>query len=164
MWSPEHQHAAVFGHYLALFQQDPEKAQSMLLAKYEGETLDANNAVRHVGYRPAVAEGLPEGYAIEGTFVMEMPCCRCVQSVCRRTDGSVLVIFEHDDEQPKWFGKRPGTMADCGGKQCSLVGLDSQLAASWKRGERHITIIGARDLAEVGKMVTWLEAQDQASS
>jgi hypothetical protein len=163
MSAPHHKHARVFGHYLEEFQQDPAGAQKMLLAKYQGEVLDAENAVQQVGYRPAVADGLPEGYSIDSSFVMEMPCCRCVQTLCRRSDGSVLVVFEHDDDQSDWFGGRPGIMANCGGKQCSLVGLDSQLAASWKRGKRYLTIIGARDVAEVDKMVSWLERTSEVA-
>ncbi len=163
-WAPHHKQATVLEHYLQGFQQDPRKAQSMLLAKYRGEAVDAKHAVQKVGYRPAVADGLPEGYSIDSTFVMEMPCCTCVQTLCRRSDGSVLVVFEHDEEQPNWFGGRPGIMANCGGQQCSLVGLDSQLAASWKRGTRHLTIIGARDVAEVDKMVSWLAGSGRASS
>ena len=162
--APHHRHARVFGHYLEEFQRDPQKAQNILLANYQSEALDTEFAVQKVGYRPAVAAGLPEGYSIESLYVMEMPCCTCVQTLCRRSDGSVLVVFEHDDDQPNWFGGRPGIMANCGGKQCSLVGLDSQLAASWKRGKRHMTIIGARDVAEVDKMVSWLDGTGKATS
>ena len=156
MAAPEHKHARVFGHYLEEFQRDPARAQGMLLTEYKGEPLDAGSAIQTVGYRPAVANGLPEGYSIESTYVMEMPCCTCVQTLCKRSDGSVLVVFEHDDEQPNWFGGLPDIIANCGGMQCSLVELESQLAASWKRGKRHMTIIGARDVAEVDKMVSWL--------
>ncbi len=162
--SRPHKHADMLGHYLEDFQQDPQQAQSMLLAQYSGEAFDAETAVQRVGYRPAVADGLPRGYSIDSTFVMEMPCCTCLQTLCRRTDGSVLVVFEHDDAQPNWFAGRPGIMTTCGGKQCSLVGLDRQLAASWKRGKRHMTLIGARDLGEVDKMVSWLGGESDDSS
>lgn len=164
MLSPRHAHAAVFGHYLEQFQEDPDKAQAMLLAKYDGQGLDTDNAIQKVGYRPAMADGLPEGYSIDSTFVMEMPCCTCVQTLCRRGDGSILVVFEHDDEQPNWFGARSGIVASCGGKQCSLISLDSQLAASWKRGQRHMTIIGAKDVVELDRLVSWLDGNKKGSS
>ena len=157
MWSPQQEYAAVFEHYLEEFQRDPAKAQNMLLTKYPGQAMDAEHVAQKVGYRPAVADGLPEGYSIESTFVMEMPCCTCVQTLCKRSDGSVLVVFEHDDEQADWLGGCPCIMANCGGKEYSLFGLGSQLAASWERGKRHMTIIGARDAREVDKMVSWLD-------
>lgn len=165
IWAPHHQHARVFGHYLDEFQQDPIMAQRMLLAKYEGQALDVQRAVQRVGYRPAIADGLPEGYAVDSSFVMKMPCCTCVQTICKRRDGSMLVVFEHDDsERPQWFAGQSCIMANCGGQQCSLIGLDSQLAATWKRGNRHMTIVGARDVAEVDKLVNWLDAAREPAS
>ncbi len=152
------QFAAEFGHYLNEFQRDPPTAQRFLLAKYENQLVDPDQVVQTVGYRPAVADGLPEGYTLESTHVMTMPCCTCVQSICRRSDGSTLAIFEHDDEETtEWFGDRPETMANCGGKQCCLVELDERIAASWKRGSRSITVIGVRDVGEVSDMVAWLD-------
>ena len=44
MLSPRHAHAAVFGHYLEQFQEDPDKAQDMLLAKYDGDPRPAPQA------------------------------------------------------------------------------------------------------------------------
>lgn len=149
---------AEFGHYLDEFRHDPDAAQQILLANYQHQVVDLQHAVEQVGYRPAVADGLPQGYTLESTHVMKMPCCTCVQSICNRRDGSTLAIFEHDDEETtEWFGDRSDITAQCSGKQCCLVELDDQIAASWKRGTRHITLIGVRDVAEVSLMVAWLD-------
>ena len=118
---------------------------------------DRDRAVQLVGYRPAVSEGLPEGYTLASTSVLTMPCCRCVKSVCKRQDESTLVLFEHDDEKAEWFGQRPSSIATCGGKECCLVELDSSLAATWKRGSRSVTAVGIRDKAEVDLLVNWLD-------
>jgi hypothetical protein len=144
-----HEFAAEFGHYLDEFRRDPDAAQQFLLAKYEGQAVTPDQAVRQVGYRPAIVDGVPDGYTVESTYVMTMPCCKCVQTVCRRSDGSMITVFEHDDEAPEWFGDRPTTAAQCSGKACSLVDIDDRIAASWQRGKRHITVIGVRDVAEV---------------
>lgn len=133
-----------FGNYLEEFRRDPDAAQQILLAKYESRVVSPNQAIEWVGYRPAVADGLPDGYTLESTHVMKMPCCTCVQSVCERSDGSTLAIFEHDDDR-------------CNNEPCCLVELDDPIAASWKRGERHITLIGVRDVAEVSQIVAWLD-------
>ena len=155
--SGHHQMAAVFGQYLDEFARDPAAAQQLLLAQYEGQAADAEQVLRTVGYRPAVADGMPEGYSVESTYVMKMPCCTCVQCVCTRSDGTTIAIFEHDDEDPNWFGDRPGTEAICNGKRCSIVELDNRIAASWKQGKRYITVIGARDTAEVDQLVAWFD-------
>ncbi|HRX80685.1 MAG TPA: zf-HC2 domain-containing protein, partial [Pirellulaceae bacterium] len=132
---------AEMGHYLEEFHRDPAAAQQFLLAKYEGQAVDAQQAVNLVGYRPAIADGMPEGYSVETTYVMKMPCCTCVQCLCKRSDGSTIVVFEHDDEEAKeWFGDRPEMSASCSGKQCSLVELDDRIAASWKHDKRHFTV------------------------
>lgn len=152
------QFTADFGHYLEEFRRDPDTAQQILLAKYEHQLVDPNQAIARVGYRPVVADGLPPGYTLASTHVMTMPCCTCVQSTCKRSDGSTLAVFEHDDEETtEWFGDRPDITARCNDVQCNLVQLDDQIAASWRHGTRHITLIGVRDVGEVSQMVAWLD-------
>ena len=159
--SGDHEHSAEFvatmDHYLQRLPHDPDGAERFLLNKYEGQTVNADSAVRLVGYRPAVAEGLPEGYSLASTSVLKMPCCTCVKAVCKRQDGSTLVLFEHDDEKTEWFGDRPSNMAMCGDKECCLVELDSSIAATWKRGSRSVTAVGVRDVDEVNTLVNWLD-------
>ncbi len=151
------QFVSAFGQYVNEFQRDPDAAQQILLAKYQGRAVDAEQAIHAVGYRPAVAGGMPEGYAVDSTYVMQLPCCTCVQCVCTRADGTTIAIFEHDDEEPHWFGDRAVTEAACGGQQCRMVTLDNRLAATWQHGTRHITVVGARDKEEVGELVAWFD-------
>lgn len=158
----DHQFAAVFGQYLDRFRVDPHKAQETLLAKYQGRTVDPEQAVQTVGYRPAVADGLPEGYSIESTYVMKMPCCTCVQSICTRSDGTTIAIFEHDDQEVnEWFRGRREISAVCNGKSCSLVELGDRIGASWKRGKRHMTVIGLRDTREIGELAAWFDDRER---
>ncbi|GAB5404812.1 MAG: hypothetical protein Aurels2KO_30430 [Aureliella sp.] len=156
--SAEHmaEFAGVMDDYLQKLPSDPDGAEQMLLAKYDGEKVDAEGAVELVGYRPIVSGGLPEGYSLASTSVLKMPCCTCVKAVCKRNDGSTLVLFEHDDEETAWFGDRRQSMATCGDKDCCLVDLDSSIAATWKQGSRSVTAVGVRDQDEVAKLVTWL--------
>ncbi len=156
-----HQHLAEFtgvmNDYLQKLHRDPDEAEQMLLAKYNGKRVDADDAVRLVGYRPIISGGLPDGYSLASTSVLKMPCCTCVKAVCRRNDGSTLVLFEHDDQQAAWFGDRPSNMATCGNKECCLIDLDHSIAATWKQGSRNVTAVGVRDQAEVATLVEWLE-------
>lgn len=144
-----HQFTAEFRNYLDEFRRDPDAAQQILLAKYSNQIVGPDQAIEQVGYRPAIADGLPAGYAVKSTHVMKMPCCTCVQSLCKRSDGSTLAIFEHDDRT-------------CGDSHCCLVELDDQIAASWQRGSRHITLIGVRDAGEVGEMAAWLDEKERS--
>ena len=153
---------AEFGQYLDEFHRDPAAAQQFLLAKYESQEVNAQNAVSLVGYRPVVLDGLPDGYSAESAHVMKMPCCTCVQCVCTRSDGSTIAIFEHDDDETEeWFSDRPAMSMNCHGKQCSLVDLNDRIAASWKRDNRHITVVGLRDVAELTDLVAWFDERKQ---
>ncbi len=154
-----HDHfTAEFGHYLSEFHRDPDAAQQFLLAQYEHHPVAPEDAIERIGYRPVVADGVPTGYTIVSTIVMKMPCCTCVQCICKRSDGSTLVVYEHNDDDPRWFGDRPSITVNCDGQKCFLVELADSLAASWKRGDRYITLIGVRDVAEVAILVAWLGA------
>lgn len=155
--SEHHEFAAEFGHYLVEFRHSPDAAQQFLLAKYESQRVAPEEAIHRVGYRPAVAGGLPPGYQIESQYVIKMPCCTCVQTLCRRADGSALVVFEHNDDDPRWFGDRPAITASCNGERCSLIEMEDRLAATWKHGARYITLVGVRDVTEVSQMVAWLD-------
>jgi hypothetical protein len=150
---------ATMDHYLQQLPANPDAAEQFLLNKYDGQRVNADEAVHLVGYRPAVSKGLPDGYSLASTSVLKMPCCTCVKAVCKRQDGSTLVLFEHDDEKTEWFGDRPSNMAMCGDKECCLVDLDSSIAATWKRGSRSLTAVGVRDVEEVNTLVSWLDAK-----
>jgi len=150
--------AAVFEEYLERFPHDPMAAQQFLLVNFEGKVLDAMRAIPEVGYRPAIADGVPDGYTIESTYVIKMPCCSCVKCLCKRSDGTTLAIFEHSqegEEEANWFGNRRKTRANCNGTPCNLIQLNDRMAASWKRGQRYVTAIGVRDAAEVDQLVAW---------
>lgn len=158
--SVEHPHHAEFGatmdHYLRLLRHDPDGAGEWLRRRYDGQAVNADGAVTLVGYRPAVGKGLPTGYSLDSMSVLQMPCCTCVKAVCKREDGSTLVLFEHDDAKAEWFADRPSSMAMCGDEECCLVKLDSSIAATWKRGSRSVTAVGVRDIDEVNTLVSWL--------
>ncbi len=146
---------ADFHQYLDRFRQNPDDAQNFLLAKYRGKSTDVEAAARHLGYRPAVTTGMPAGFTRGKVYVMDMPCCKCAQCTCQRDDGRTLAIFEHDEKEPGWFGDRPVRTARCGDRECRIVQLDDGLAASWQQGNRHLTVIGARDMQEVEELVQW---------
>ncbi|MBV07878.1 MAG: hypothetical protein CMN21_01520 [Rubinisphaera sp.] len=149
--------AETMTNYLNLLETDPDQAQGFLMRKYGGRVVSPEEAVKFVGYRPVISQGLPAGYTLESTTVLTMPCCTCVKSVCRRTDGSTIVVFEHDDAELKLLGERESQMTMCGNQECCLVNLDSSLAASWKAGSRLLTVVGIKDESELSEFVRSLK-------
>lgn len=153
----DHRELAVdFDHYLEAYAEDPEKAAEVLFAEYPSEEVDVETAAKRVGYRPVVANALPEGYSIDSMHVMKMPCCTCIKTVCRNDKGATFVVFEHDSEQPLWFGDRQKRNCDCGGMPTSVIDLDEQIAATWQVGNRSVTVVGIRDTDEVKKLMPFL--------
>jgi hypothetical protein len=154
----EHTHVAVnFGQYLDQFDRDPAAAQQVLLTQYQGRAVNYDEAATEVRYRPATPEQLPRGLSREKMYLLRMPCCTCVQAVYRR-DGEMLAIFEHVDDQPIWFGKRPMIRTRSSGVATSLVQCDECLAASWKHNDRYLTVVGARDLEQIAELVGFLDS------
>ncbi|MFO0915893.1 MAG: anti-sigma factor [Pirellulales bacterium] len=154
-----HQHtrtqmAQVLTEYLHAFQRDPQSAQQVFLLKYGGRAVDVQQATQSVGFQPVVARGVPAGYSIQATYVVDMPCCTCVQCVCVRSDGSKFTIFEHCNTEVG-LGDHPTDEMVCHGMPCTMTDVDGQNAATWHKGQRHVTVLGVKDKAELEQLVGW---------
>lgn len=148
-----------FDHYLDAYANDPDQAAEMLFAEYPAQEVDLDEAAIQVGYTPVVANGLPNRYSVVSTNILNMPCCKCVKTICSSAQGQSFVIFEHDAEQPMWFGDRRTSKCDCGGIPATVIEFDSQMAATWRVGNRSATLVGARDMSEVMKIVSSLSSE-----
>ena len=146
--------AVDFRQVIDLAQTSPQQAISNLIDKYQGKQLDAEEAIKFIGYRPSLFNSVPIGFNRVSTHVLNMPCCKCTASICARQDGRSVILFEHKDEQPVWFGDLPSIETHCSGIQCRIIESAGQLAVSWKQKDRQFTMIGAADLTEVS---LWIE-------
>jgi len=156
----EHRDLAThFGQFLDEFQNDPEGAEQALVTNYHGRTVTLDEAVQELRYRPVIAAGVPPEYSLVRAYLLEMPCCKCLQVILVRTKGGMLAVFEHDDDQPIWFGSRPAITARCHGTETQLVQLNGELAATWKNHQRYVTLVGAKDVEEVSRLVAFVGAQ-----
>lgn len=139
--------------YLTRFAADPDGAQNALIASYENREVGVREASAELNYQPAAAGGLPDGVSVRSMHLFKMPCCRCLQTVCTVEGKQTVVLFEHADEHSFRFGRRPSMTCPCKGKATRIVQYDGRLVASWARGRRHLTLIGARDLSQVVQFV-----------
>jgi len=150
-------HGAVhFAKYLDEFRLNPEHAQQGLVAKYQGQYVDSNEAARQGRFPPITPANLPRGLTRDNLCVLKMPCCTCVQSIFKDDASRMLVVFEHVADEPEWFADRPTITAQCHGTPTNLVQLDGNLAATWKTQGRFVTVVGAHDLEEVSQLVASL--------
>lgn len=136
---------------------DLDGISSHLLGKYDGGIISPDDAFSQVGYRPIASNGLPSGYTVESIHIIDMPCCKCTQTACLRSDDSRFFIFEHDNEDTGWFEHRIKRKRNCGGWDCKIIELDNRLAATYKTGNRHVTMLGVRDLEEIDLLVSRFE-------
>lgn len=158
--SPSHAHAqmaADFSEYLDGLAVDPEKAERELREKYNGQEVSLEAAQSRVRYPVVAPPTLPDGQTREGIYLLQMPCCTCLQVVYKGKDGERLAVFEHVDSQPGWFGDRPSIRTHCDGVATSLVEVDKRLAASWQRQGCFITLVGAQDVKEVAQVIAFLD-------
>lgn len=126
-----------------------DSSTSLLLNKFGGSEVTYQQAIAQVGFRPVAANGLPEGYSVESVQLLEMRCCKCTQTACRRPDNSRFFIYEHENEETGWFEHRSKRQCQCGGNVCEVVELNNQLAATWVKGNRHVTLLGVLDEQEI---------------
>ena len=151
-----HDHASMavdFQNVIQSAKAEPKTAIAKLVAKYQGKELESKATADYLGYEPATFKNVPAGFARVSTHVLNMPCCKCSASICSRGDGTSMIVFEHKDEHPVWFGDFPSIETQCGGKTCKIVESAGQLAVSWKNHDRQLTIIGANDIDEVNQWV-----------
>ncbi len=155
----EHAHTNMtvdFQDVLQLAQTNPKTAIGKLIAKYDGKELDRSATIDYLGYEPALFKALPVGFTRTSTHVLNMPCCKCSATICQRSDGSSLVVFEHKEEQPVWFGEAPSIETQCAGRTCRIIESAGNLAVAWKNNGRQLTLIGARDNTEADQWVATL--------
>ncbi|MDX1929336.1 MAG: zf-HC2 domain-containing protein [Pirellulaceae bacterium] len=151
-----HAHSSMavdFQDVFKLAQTEPQQAIGRLAAKYQGKELDRDGTIDYLGYEPTLFQRLPTGFTRTSTHVLNMPCCKCSASICERIDRTSLIVFEHKDEQPVWFGDLPSIETQCSGKICKIIEAAGQLAVSWKNDDRQLTMIGANDISEVNQWV-----------
>lgn len=148
-------HAATvdMSRFVADFPSDPARAEQVLLANYDGQSVDLKSSENRFPFKALLAAKPPAEYTLKTTYSLQMPCCLCVQAIFSRADGSVLCIFEHAGEQPMEFGARPTLTANCAGRETRLVQVDGVLAAAWKAGDSRMTLVGAKDVGEVVRLV-----------
>jgi Putative zinc-finger len=159
----EHQAAADIGLFLVDYRRHPEQALHTLAAKYDGRQVGLREAERVIHFLPAATKTLPGAISLKSMYLLKMPCCLCVQSVYERPDKGLLVVFEHADEQPTWFGNRPAIKAKCNSMPVCIIQCDGELAVTWKSQKRFMTIVGARSVEEVADLIKSLDGRADAN-
>jgi len=148
----DHQHHELsvnFDAYLTEFEKDPANADQILRDRYHGTKVSYQQAIEKLGYRPLVVDHMPSEYSLVSATLLKMPCCECLQATFRRPNGEILCVFEHDRDQPAWFGDRSTLETECDAKKCRLIQVDGQMAATWERERKFITVIGVKTVQEL---------------
>lgn len=151
----QHERVVDLRNILKLARTDPKQTIELLVDRYDGKEMGNEEAERVLEFKPSLFQTIPDGYKLVSTHVLNMPCCKCSAILCQREDGMGLIVLEHREDQPVWFGDAPSIQTQCGGKSCQIVEAAGHLAISWKNENRHFTLLGATDLTEVNR---WIES------
>lgn len=146
--------------FLTAMDSDPQSAQQSLLSRFDARLVSLDVASQALGYRPAAAEGLPSGWEVSETYLLDMPCCTCAQVICTKSEGRSVSVFEHEAERAIVFKGEPERKCVCHGEPTTVAGSEGALAATWKRDKRYVTLVGAKDLDEVEAFVGSLMKKD----
>ena len=155
-WGGKHDHtetAYSFQTFSAEFTQNPERAQQTLLSHYKGQKVTLTEASLKLNYQPVVAAGLPTGYVVKDSYLLEMPCCLCLQTICERPDGSQFVILEHAKEQDIWPSNLSTVKTLCQGYPTTMTDVDGTLAVTCQMHNRNLTMIAAKSLDEATNLI-----------
>ncbi len=134
-----------------------DSTTNLLLNKYGGREVSYQDAITQVGFRPVASKSMPAGYSVESIQVLNMPCCKCTQTACQRPDKTRFFIYEHENEDTGWFEHQNKRQSQCCGKTCEIVELNDQLAVTWQKDNRHVTVLGVRDEEEIELLVKQFE-------
>jgi hypothetical protein len=152
----KHEHNEMANHlqaFSAEFTHDPEQAQQKLLSHYKGQKISLTEASRKLKYKPVIASGLPTGYVIKENYLLEMPCCLCLQTICERPDGSQFVILEHAKEQSIWPSNLASVKTQCQGYPTTMTDVDGTLAVTCEMSTRNLTMIAAKSIDEATNLI-----------
>jgi len=138
--------------YLDEFERNPREALSVLIARYQGEAVDPEQAARSVRFHSIAPDRLPEGFSLDGTYLLKMECCTGVQTVYKRKGSEVLAILQHTTDQPVWFGDRPVLVAQVHGRPTRIAQLDGRLAATWEEDGSYVSLVGIQDMHELVRL------------
>ncbi len=155
-WGGKHEHSEIANHLQAFsteFTRNPEHAQQTLLSHYKGQKITLTEASLKLNYQPVVASGLPTGYVIKDSYLLEMPCCLCLQTICERPDGSQFVVLEHAKEQSIWPSNLSSVKTECQGFPTTMTDVDGTLAVTCEMSNRNLTMIATKSLDEATSLI-----------
>lgn len=147
--------------YLDEFQRNPGEAPRVLIARYHGESVPPEEVAKSVRFRSIAPHRLPDGFALDGTYLLKMECCTGVQTIYKRKGSEVLAILQHTTDQPVWLGNRPVLVARVHGKPTRIAQADGRLAATWQEDGTYVSLVGVQDMHELVRLMSYFEQHRQ---
>lgn len=125
----------------------------------EAQRLTPEQTAKQVNFRVVTSPKLPEGYALEESYLVRIEGCNVVQSKYLR-GADVALLLQYSQGQPVSFGDRPIVAIEkVNGKPVQIVQGDGHLAASWKANGTAVSLVGLRDRSELVRLVAYVDQQ-----
>jgi len=155
-----HSHAEmvrVFGQFLNAYEQGEPTAIQVLPANYQGEIVSDAAASRALKRETVARPVVLANHEVNKRYLLNMPCCQCVETIYSHSGKTSFVLLEHEKEQPDWFDARPMIRTQCRGKACCMVQLKGSLGATWPIKGGFMTVVGVRDIEELWRLMDELQ-------
>ena len=141
---------------------EPAQALVQLTKQYAGKSVSSAELKKLLGYEPISAAELPDDVQLVSTSVLHLPVCscqagkcscgpagcNCAAMLCRRSDGTELLVLEHCDSEKVELSKQPVRLVSSSNQSMQLFGADTNLVASWVAKDHRLTAIGIRSERE----------------
>lgn len=160
--------AVNFQEIIGDFSKQPVAAFESLAKKFQGQEASAEVAESLLGYKPMITRALPDGMQLVSTKVLKLPYCNCAPgdckcgpggcnctiSLCRRQDGSNLLIVESCGAQSISFGNLASQQRKLENQEFQVLPAGDQFAVSGIFGDRRLIAIGLTDSTEAETLVS----------
>ena len=148
--------------------KQPVSTFESLAKKFEGREASSDVAEALLGYKPSIARALPDGVQLVSTKVLKLPYCHCAAgqctcgpdgcncsvSLCKREDGSNLLIVESCQSQSISFGNLASQSRKLENQEFQVLPAGDQLAVTGIFGKRRLIAIGLTDSKEAETLVS----------
>lgn len=143
--------------FVADFQVDPGKAQTHLVANFDGRPVDSEEAAKELKRRPSFLDRVPTDFKLVSLNLLEMPCCTCSQAVYQTPSGRMVCIFEHEAGSNVRAGNCPMIKCHCCDRGVQLAEVGDVLLVTWPSKDSSITAVGLESVENVIQLVDSVE-------
>lgn len=125
----------------------------------QARRMSPEETAQQVSFRVLTTPELPEGYALEESYLVRIEGCNVVRYKYLR-GKDVVLLLQYSQGQPVSHGDRPVVAVErVNGKPVEIIQGEGRLAASWKANGTAVSLVGPRNQAELVRLAAYVDQQ-----